>query len=84
MMDHYQSWIDLPKVQSSTLLKQGGIILTERGTKGNQCPKKGLWNVLQEAWRTTPQDYLKELQESLHKRVQAVLKINSSLTKYRL
>jgi len=37
--DLMESWI-LPTAQTSTLLKQCGIILTENGTKGSQHPKK--------------------------------------------
>lgn len=32
------------------------------------------WNVFQEAWRTIPEDYLKQLQESMAKRIQAIRK----------
>ena len=34
--------------------------------------KEELLDVLQEAWRTIPEDYLKKLQEILFMRVQAV------------
>lgn len=32
------------------------------------------WNVLQEAWRTIPEDYLNQLQESMAKRIQPIRK----------
>ena len=44
--------------------------------------KEKLWNVPQEAWRTTPEDCLKKWRESLSKRVQAVLKNRWDHTKY--
>jgi len=37
-----------------------GIILTENGTKRLLKSKEELWNGLQEAWRTIPEDYLKK------------------------
>lgn len=42
---------------------------------------KELWEVLQEAWRAPPEHSLKELEESLPQRVQAVLKevINTNI-----
>jgi len=39
-------------------------------------------NVLQEAWRTIPEVYLTKLQESLSKKVRAVLKNEGGHTKY--
>ena len=43
--------------------------------KRQPTSKEELWDVLQEAWRTIPEDYLKKLQVSLSKRAQAVLKL---------
>jgi len=48
----------LPRARTSILLKQCGIVLTENGTKGRKHPKKSFGDVLQEAWRTIPEDYL--------------------------
>lgn len=39
-MEHYQSWIGLPRARTSILLKQGGIIGTENRAKSSQHPKK--------------------------------------------
>ena len=41
-----------------------------------------LWQVLEEAWDNLPQDYLRKLQESLPKRVAAVIKSKGGHTKY--
>jgi len=38
----------------------------------------------EENWRTTPEDYLKKLQDSLSKTAQAALKNKGARTKYRL
>jgi len=49
-----------------------------------QKAAKKTWNVLQEAWRTVPENYLKKLQENSSQRVQAVLKNKGAQTKYSL
>jgi len=45
----------------------------ERNKRQPTSQKKELWNVIQEYWRTIPEDYLKNLQESLSRIVQAAL-----------
>jgi len=58
--------------------------LDREQNKRQPTSKEELWNVLQEAWRTIPGDYLKNGQESLSKSVQAVLKNKGAQTKYGL
>ena len=52
----------------------------ERNTR-QPTSKEELWDVLQEAWRTIPEDYLKKWQNNLSERVQAVLKNKIADTK---
>jgi len=56
--------------------------LDRERNKWQPTSKEELWDVLQEAWRAIPEDYLKKLQGSLSKRVQAVLRNKGSHTKY--
>ena len=44
--------------------------------------KEELWEVLQDAWNNIPQDYVQKLQESIPKRIKAVLDNNGGHTNY--
>lgn len=78
---HYQSWIGLPRVWTSTLLKPCGIIVKDNEAKTSQHPTRTL-NYLHEAWRTITEDYLKKLPVRISKRFHIVLKNKGDHTKY--
>ena len=65
-------WWNLPRARTILFFKQSWIILTENGIK-QPTSKEGLWYVIQDAWRTIPEDYVKKLQDNLSWTVQAVL-----------
>jgi len=47
--------------ETSTLLKQGGIILTENRTKGSRHPKKSFGMSLKKPGRTVPEEITRKL-----------------------
>ena len=49
--------------------------------KKQPVSKEELWKVLQESWRNVLEGYLKKLQETLRKRVEALLKTKVNHTK---
>ena len=55
--------------------------LDREQSKRQPTSKEELWDVLQEAWRTIPENSFKKLQESLSQRVQGVLRNNGARTK---
>ena len=66
---------------SIIVLKQYDNIDRERNNR-QPTSKEELWKFVQEAWGAIPEDYLKKWQESLSKKVQAMLKNKGAYAKY--
>ena len=56
--------------------------LDREKNKKQPTSKDQLWRVLKEAWDNIPEDYLQKLQQSLPKRIAAVIKSKGGHTKY--
>lgn len=72
-MEYYQTWIGLPIVRTTTLLKQCGIRQrTEKKTTTNQ---RTALNVFQEAWRTIPEETRRKIAKEHTGRMELITRI---------